>query len=227
MTDFYSLLFGREAPGSRARSPMLKYLDGEDSGPGVGLAASRTAFTGAPAAAPPRWAADATAARARDQRRTSEQPRDAYVYGPGGVIDEPLAPTPAPHVPFSAAAGMDSEPFGEDFVTWYETTRGRPLPALLLAPGPDAQTEAFGWGLNTETGQGADAHAPLDIPEGQRGREPETATATDRPHDFWAEWRAAERRAMVRSQAGKPTPTDMFFQLVYGSYGRRQRERED
>lgn len=252
--DWYLALFGRPAPGQRAQPTRAsRYLDDYDPsregyvyGPGgvvdEGDEAPRRARTRGSFArdsaypAAPDWASRTSDARSRRRRSEPAQPGEDYVFGPGGVIDvEPEAPS-APRVPFSALAGTDGAPFGEDFALWYETTRGRPLPPVLRAAieageaAPDEgrrPSNADNLPADVEGGSARVAEgpegaalsrarritlAPIEGPQWDAARQAGIVPTPDPTQ----EWIAAEERAFLRQREGRPTAYDMMFLAIFG-----------
>lgn len=235
-TDWYAFFTGRANPGGRARVPVLNYLRNPEANSEVqrevrraGEAADAATARAGPIEAP-RWAQRATERTARDRRNAPPpaSPPESFPIGPGGITDEP---PPAPEadverVPFRVASGQDTEPFGEDFARWYESVHGRPLPASLTAyrQEPAEGPKRFDWGLNTATGEGEFDNPARPLPNGPRGREPDSApeaTTWSDPSQELSDSIAAERRAFERQRQGRPTAYDMMFLAVFGARDRR------
>lgn len=257
--DWYKFFTGRPGPGRRAPTPASRYLDdahddGVVYGPGAVVARPDGVVEGADTAprrtrgrteaargglpGTPRWAGDAVESRVRGQQRNLAGAPD-YPVGPGGVVESEYA---AERVPFSALSGRDQRPFGQDFVTWYEATRGRPLPQALRAETVPEAPEIENPGrapsnsnniprgieggdvvVATRVERGVNDRAPtqrITLPpiEGDQWDEDRQAGIRP-PDDFWTEWRGAEERAFERQRARQPTIYDMVFLAVFGHRG--------
>lgn len=197
MTDWYRVWTGRPDPGRATRARRLRYLGGEED-----------------------HEVTAIAEGVEYARRAA---REAYAGEPRPEWRNVRPRTPPGHVPFSAAAGVDDRPFGDDFMLWHNQVygpRGRDV-------APEQPPVRFAWGEDTATGA-EPRYAPRDpIPAGY-GREPPSAPrrlVTGRAgrqrevtmaDDEAAAWHEAEARARARWESGAPSVTDMFFAAVFG-----------
>lgn len=232
--DWYQFAFGRPAPGQRP-TRRDDYLAGRGS-PSRNAEVDRAggAVRVPVVPEPPEWSRPNTERRALDVRqgRTRAAAEPSWVFPSGDPMIQPEDPSVS--VPLSGMTGQDDTPYGNDFATWYEGTRRRPLPSDLRAveTAPQDRVAAFEWGLNTDPRVSGDYPAfgvrsegepnpgfqPYELRpgDGARGVAPPDAAGATRGFDPDEAWAAAQERALERWRRGEPTQADIAFAAIMG-----------